>query len=66
MKNESIRNETQETVKPEDIFECECEEDKKYRVAFDGASTGQYVVEFCQKCYDQDDKQFMLSMEVLF
>lgn len=46
-------------------YECICIEDKKFRIIFDGDSTGQYVVEYCQSCYDQDDKQFMISMERL-
>jgi hypothetical protein len=46
-------------------YECECQDNKKFRILFDGDSTGQYVIEFCQKCFDQDDKQFMISMEVL-
>lgn len=64
MTSQSVKNET--LGKAENIFECECLENKKYRVVFDGASTGNYVVEYCQKCYDQDDKQFLVSTEVLF
>jgi hypothetical protein len=47
-------------------FECLCSEKKKFRVEFDGASTGNYIIEYCEKCYDSDDKQFMISMEELF
>jgi len=47
-------------------FECNCDDGKKYRLTFDGADSGNYIIEYCQKCYDSDDKQFMLSMEVLF
>lgn len=46
-------------------YECECAEEKKYRVVFDGDITGNYIVDYCQKCYDSDDKQFMISTEVL-
>ena len=46
-------------------YECECLEKKKFRIVFDGDSTGNYVVEYCQKCYDSDDKQFMISEEGL-
>ena len=46
-------------------YECECTEEKKFRVIFDGASTGRYSIEFCQKCYDSDDKQFIITMEEL-
>ncbi len=46
-------------------YECECLDDKKFRVLFDGDSTENYIIEYCQKCYDSDDKQFMISMEIL-
>lgn len=52
---------TSETIE----YECICTEDKKFRIIFDGDSTGQYVVEYCQSCYDSDDKQFMISEEGL-
>ena len=46
-------------------YECNCTEDKKFRVVFDGGSTGNYIVDFCKKCYDENDKQFMISVEEL-
>ena len=46
-------------------FECYCSEEKKYRITFDGASTGNYIIDYCQKCYDSDDKQFMILTEAL-
>lgn len=46
-------------------FECNCEYEKKYSLKFDGGDSGNYIVEYCQRCYDQDDKQFMVSMEEL-
>ena len=46
-------------------YECECQDDKKFRVLFDGDSTGNYIVEYCEKCFGQDDKQFMISMEAI-
>lgn len=53
-------------LKPEFTdYECECLEEKKFRVVFDGDSTGKYSIDYCQKCYDQDDKLFMVSMEEL-
>jgi len=48
------------------IFECNCITDKKYCIIFDGGSTGNYIVEYCQRCYDEDDKQFIISAEELF
>lgn len=46
-------------------YECECQEQKTYRLTFDGGSSGNYVVEYCKLCYDSDDKQFMISSEVI-
>jgi hypothetical protein len=47
------------------VFECECIEDKRYRLIFDGGDSGQYAVEYCLKCFDSDDKLFMISKEEL-
>lgn len=67
MTNENLKNEIQDgIVKPECIFECECLENKRYRLIFDGGDSGNYIVEYCQKCYDQDDKQYVISTEELF
>ena len=46
-------------------YECDCTEKKKFRIVFDGDSTGNYIVEYCEKCFGQDDKQFMISTEVI-
>ncbi|PBO84883.1 MAG: hypothetical protein COA77_07280 [Thaumarchaeota archaeon] len=46
-------------------FACFCREEKKFQIIFDGADSGKYIVEYCQKCYDKDDKQFMISTEVI-
>ena len=46
-------------------FECNCELEKKYRLTCDGDSTGNYIVEYCQSCFDSDDKQFLISTEVI-
>jgi len=47
-------------------YECNCTERKCFRVVFDGGSTGNYIVEYCQRCYDEDDKQFTITVEELF
>lgn len=44
-------------------FECICENEKKYRLKFDGGSTGFYFVDYCQQCADQDNKLYLVSME---
>ena len=46
-------------------FECECTCDKKYCLIFDGGDSENYAVEYCQNCFDNDDKQFLLSKEVI-
>ncbi len=58
--NDSIED-TNDKEFPE--FECICKDGKKYRLKFDGGSLGHYIVEYCQKCFDQDDKMDLLSME---
>ena len=45
------------------VFECDCDNGKKYRLTFDGGDSGNYIIEYCQNCYDFDDKQFMLFTE---
>lgn len=55
----------EQTENQDIIFDCMCDTEKIYRLVFDGDSTGNYVVEYCQKCYDSDDKQFMISMDVI-
>jgi len=47
----------------ENQFECECNNKKKYRLKLDGGSLGLYFVDYCQKCFEHDDKQFLLSVE---
>jgi hypothetical protein len=47
-------------------YECECEDDKKFRIIYDGGNDEKYLIDYCQKCFDSDDKQFMISMEELF
>ena len=59
-----MENSTEST--PELVeYECECQDTKKFRIVFDGASTGNYIIEYCQRCYGNDDKQFMISTEVI-
>jgi len=52
---------SQSALKPIE-YECECRDKKKFRIVFDGASTGNYIIEYCKKCFGSDDKQFMISM----
>ena len=47
-------------------YECECDIEKKFRLTFDGGDNENYFVEYCQNCYDSDDKQFMISEAELF
>ena len=43
------------------VFACECKEPQVYRLKFSGGSDGDYIIEYCQRCYDNDDKQFLMS-----
>lgn len=47
------------------LFQCRCHEPKKYRITLDGGSTGLYVINLCNSCYQKEDKQFMIKEEVL-
>jgi len=47
------------------LFECYCKKQKKFRMIFDGGSTGNYVVELCSKCRKNEDHEFLLKEETL-
>ena len=44
-------------------FECNCKRRKKFRLTFDGGSTGHYVIELCQTCHCQEDSKFLIKEE---
>ena len=45
-------------------YVCECTEPKTRRVVFDGGkTTGEYSIEMCQVCYDNDNKKFIIISE---
>jgi len=48
------------------FLECKCSEQKKYRLIFDGGTSGNYSVEVCQKCWEQEDKKFITSSTKIF
>lgn len=52
-----------DTEKQIPVFACKCEELRVIRILFDGGDHGNYTIEYCQKCYDSDDKQFLISEE---
>ena len=41
--------------------ECLCSEDKTHHIIFDGGSSGHYSVDLCEKCFEQDDKKWIVS-----
>lgn len=43
-------------------YKCDCDEQKTIKVVYDCGFDEKFVVEYCQKCYEQEDKKFMLSM----
>ncbi|MGI0057111.1 MAG: hypothetical protein ACREAK_07025 [Nitrosarchaeum sp.] len=45
------------------VYQCNCDEIKKIRVVYDGGFGEKFTVEYCQKCYEQEDKKFVDSME---
>lgn len=46
-----------------EAFECECSERKIYRLKFEDRTSGNYIVNYCENCYDLDDKKFLIGME---
>lgn len=46
-------------------FECKCDDSKTYRLVFDGGQSGPYKVDLCNNCYKLEDKQFLLSEEII-
>lgn len=44
-------------------YYCECIDSRVYRLTFCGGSSGNYLLECCQKCYDENDKKFLLKEE---
>jgi hypothetical protein len=47
------------------ISKCVCKRRKKFRLIFDGGSTGNYAIELCQKCRNQEDNNFLLKEEMI-
>lgn len=42
------------------FLECKCSEQKTHSLIFDGGSSGQYTVDVCEKCYQNEDKEFLI------
>ena len=45
--------------------ECICPHEKTHRITFDGGNSGFYIVDFCENCYLQEDKKWMIKVEVI-
>lgn len=43
------------------IYSCSCSSSKKFRLTYDGGSTGEYQLELCQRCHDEKPRKFLLS-----
>jgi len=48
------------------VYQCDCDDEKQIRVVYDVGFDEKYTVEYCKKCYELEDKQFLVSMEELF
>jgi len=67
MKSRDLQSEKSGKITREVIvYQCDCDDEKQIRVVYDGGFDEKYTVEYCKKCYDSDDKQFMISAEELF
>jgi len=49
----------------EPIFRCRDKKFKTNRIILDGGSEGNYTIELCPKCYDNQDKKFLIKEEVI-
>ena len=49
----------------EPTFRCRCKEPKTNRVILDGGSEGNYVVELCPRCYEQQNWKFLIKKEII-
>ena len=47
------------------FFRCSCNVVKNYRLIFDGGSSGNYQVELCSNCYENQDKKFLVKEECI-
>lgn len=46
------------------FLECKCAETKKHRLVFDGGSSGHYTVDVCEKCYCEEDREFLIHEQM--
>ena len=46
-------------------FECNDPDPKIRRLTCRGGSIGDYSIDMCSSCYEKDDKEFVISEEVL-
>ena len=44
-------------------YYCECTDPRIYRLTYNGGSSEIFSFECCQKCYDEEDKKFMIEQE---
>lgn len=47
------------------LFQCTCDIPKNHKLIFDGGSSGIYELELCNICYQKEDKQFVISEEII-
>jgi len=46
-------------------YPCSCNNNKKYKLEFDGGVVGNYVLELCSSCYLAQDKKFLIREEII-
>ena len=61
LQSRKVTKDTSEIV----VYECGCNSKKEIRVVYDGGFDEKFAVEYCDVCYEQEDKRFMISMEVM-
>ncbi|AJW71744.1 hypothetical protein NADRNF5_2070 [Nitrosopumilus adriaticus] len=49
----------------EPIFRCKCKKSKTNRMILDGGTKGNYTIELCSTCYNNHNKKFLISEEII-
>ena len=66
MNNQDSQSEKYIKITPETVIhECNCNDKKIIRVVHDGGFGDKFIAEYCQKCYERESKEFMISTEVI-
>ena len=46
------------------IYTCSCSSAKKFRLTYDGGSSGTYQLELCDACHNEKPTKFLIAEEL--